>query len=577
MEDPNGNQSLLATFFDPEEFEFTTIGFVNRFKSGLELRALNLPEYAGMSFRIRVAGWMIKDLGSGKIEGQTHEQRIMEALLNAPDGVVVSNIEDDPNCGFPTDVIAENIFTNCFEFTIGAQNQLLVEAEPDTVYPGQASVLTARLLTAQGDTVDFPQDQQFEIALDEASAPLGTILFANGDTLDAGTNIGPDFAFIANPNINEVGSVKISITTIYDEKALFNNSSIQIEPLPEVVILRPQNGWNNQQIGATPQMPNVNMRAQVSNIDESRQNNFLWEYKIQYSLERFGIEGGNRFEYCPRVGECTFSGTSSSTGSGPTNWIVNFSQEFATCVARNNRPVRPSANSQCTAQDQTANWQAGEEDIFIGGVVSVTVRVPISEEDTLVALADSVYNITGQNPTQVAVRNGIEVPYQVVIYHESLPRWAHFNTRNRDRYNANGNPVYGYPNGYGLAQLDNPTATPQQLWNWVTNRQGGVNLFEEKERQARAYLLRLSNRQSSPAPSFEEEPNSEEILLREQLQRYNGFRYWDWELINRRDPTLGGTWIIVAPNAAARNQPYGTILWNLYQDVLNENLPQGWD
>ncbi len=576
VQDPDGNPSLMATFFDPEEFEFSTVAFLSRNRPGLELWALNLPENSGKSFRARIVGWMIKDLIAGKVAVKNPERQIMEALSNVPEGVVVTNIEDDPNCGVVFEQV-EDLFIGCFEFTIGSQNQLLVEAEPDTVYPGQASVLKARLLTAEGDTLDFPQDQQFEIVLDEASAPLGTILFANGDTLDAGTNIGPDFAFFADYNIEQDTVIKINIATIYEENELFKEVSIKVSLLPELVILQPQNGWANQQIADTPHMPIVNMNAQVLNIDENRQNSFLWEYKVQYTLERFGINGGNRFNYCPRVGECTFSGTSSSSGSDSTNWLVNFGQEFATCIARNNRPIIPDVNSQCVTQDQTTNWQAGQEDIFIGGVVSATVKVPISEEDTLFALVDSIYSIIGQNPTPAEIRNGIEVPYQVVLYHESFPRWAHFNTRTRNNFNIIGNPIYGYPNGYGLAQLDNPPAIPQQLWNWIANRQGGVNLFDEKERQARAYLLRLANRQNSPAPNFEEETNSEELLLREQLQRYNGFRYWDWEPVNRRDPTLGGTWIIVAPNAAGRNQPYGTILWNLYQNVLNENLPQGWN
>ena len=386
-------------------------------------------------------------------------------------------------------------------------------------------------------------------------------------------NLPPGFS--ENNEINDP-NCGLPIDTIA-ENVFVNCFEFRITNLsPEVRIIEPEEDWSDQMISGIPEMPELNFDAEVINLVTNNPLEFLWEFNVEYSLNRFGVENGNRFEYCPRVGQCTFSGNSTDLNTNTTNWIVNFNQEFATCLAKNNERVLPINTLDCTSNDQTTDWGA-DEDIFIGGSVSLNVRVPVSSGDTLFASADSIFSILGQNPTPNNVRNGIEIPYQVILYHESLPRWAQFNTRNRNDYNGIGMPVYGFPNGYGIAQIDRPVASPQQLWNWNSNRERGLEIFQEKEAQARTYLNRLSNRQINPAPKFEIEPNSEELLLREQFQRYNGGRYWDWQLLNSRNPNQGGRWVPIAANAFNLDEPYGTILWELYQNVLNENLPQGWN
>ncbi|WP_163628759.1 fibronectin type III domain-containing protein [Paludibacter sp. 221] len=51
--------------------------------------------------------------------------------------------------------------------------------------------------------------------------------------------------------------------------------------------------------------------------------------------------------------------------------------------------------------------------------------------------------------------------------------------------NASGEPLYGYPRGFGLKQLDNwgngQYATAQHLWNWKANIDGGIEVIKEKK------------------------------------------------------------------------------------------------
>ena len=40
-----------------------------------------------------------------------------------------------------------------------------------------------------------------------------------------------------------------------------------------------------------------------------------------------------------------------------------------------------------------------------------------------------------------------------------------------------GMPIYGYPAGYGVMQLDTPKPTVGQIWNWQANVDGGKTLI----------------------------------------------------------------------------------------------------
>jgi len=151
----------------------------------------------------------------------------LPALMGLPDSYELSNV-DDPNCGLPYDVIEENVFANCFEFIIGGKEQLIVEASQDSLYPGGSTVLTAKLLTIDGDTLTFGQDQPFEIALSPGSSAFGSLLFANGDTLDAGTNPGPDFGLFSDAPIEEEQELEITLITAYEDQVLRTTKSIKV-------------------------------------------------------------------------------------------------------------------------------------------------------------------------------------------------------------------------------------------------------------------------------------------------------------------------------------------------------------
>lgn len=255
IEYPDGSSFPLANFFDPEEFEYPLFVELNRRTRGALLQVDNAPENEGLSFKIRVAGWMVKGLSAGKVATAPVENELLAMLMDTGNNVVLSNI-DDPNCSFPTDIISENVFTNCFEFTIGGKNRLFVEAEPDSIYPGGASVLTAKLITAEGDTVDFPPNQVFEVSIDEEFRDLGTLLSTTNDTADVITNNGPVFGFLSDSPVGEPQTVSITLITAYEAVVLRGSKGVGLKAPFDLAIvldddaevqptLRVGNGTNN--------------------------------------------------------------------------------------------------------------------------------------------------------------------------------------------------------------------------------------------------------------------------------------------------------------------------------------------
>jgi hypothetical protein len=109
------------------------------------------------------------------------------------------------------------------------------------------------------------------------------------------------------------------------------------------------------------------------------------------------------------------------------------------------------------------------------------------------------FYIRGKNPTEAQIRNYLTQQnyypqYWFIIkitrQESSLRQFETGTNYRKDRLtgvtNASGEPLYGRPRGFGLKQLDNwgvPTqyATPQHLWHWEANIDGGVEVIREKE------------------------------------------------------------------------------------------------
>ncbi|MGP8247814.1 MAG: hypothetical protein ACLQVN_25285 [Bryobacteraceae bacterium] len=157
--------------------------------------------------------------------------------------------------------------------------------------------------------------------------------------------------------------------------------------------------------------------------------------------------------------------------------------------------------------DQTpANtWDAKAAIANLGG--SLTVRVKAGKEAASIAV-----KVTGANPAATDVNAYLATKpgstgFDKLLAHES--KFRHFN--------AQGEPLKSFDNGYGMCQLTAPVPTFDQVWNWKLNVNGGLSLFAGKRASAIQYLSQ-SNRSYT-----------DDQLTHEAVCRWNGGSYHVWD------------------------------------------------
>ncbi len=119
--------------------------------------------------------------------------------------------------------------------------------------------------------------------------------------------------------------------------------------------------------------------------------------------------------------------------------------------------------------------------------------------------------IVGENPTKDEIRSFISTlrdasGFDLVLDRESGMR----------HFGSDGEPIVSSDNGYGIAQLTDPTPTYAEMWNWQLNIDVGVALFQEKATEAARWLAQDGRTHSA------------DELKRETLSRWNGGSYYAW-------------------------------------------------
>jgi hypothetical protein len=130
--------------------------------------------------------------------------------------------------------------------------------------------------------------------------------------------------------------------------------------------------------------------------------------------------------------------------------------------------------------------------------------------------------ILGDNPPKDLIRAELGDPrLQVIAYLESRFR----------QFDAQGHPLWGPPNGFGVMQLDNPAPNAREIWDWKANVAAGEQLFQAKEREIRQHYDNVLS--ANPGAS----PLSEPQLMAALYQYYNtgnkGY-YWAWDAGSKR-------------------------------------------
>ena len=209
-------------------------------------------------------------------------------------------------------------------------------------------------------------------------------------------------------------------------------------------------------IDTTPQMPQIDLVANVDNPDEvSGCNRFVWEGILSYDATKYGAKIAKNFSYNKVI--------SDTNGISGNHWKPQF--------------IGPSVFGGGDLTIHVWVLRQGEPDN------ATPKRVPDTEIKDL--------KVLGKNPSFSEITSGLNnIVYAKILNFESsiqfgvgtrgyegLPRWeVNPPQKNIDR---------GLQ-GVGLSQVTPPT-NDQQLWNWGVNVTAGLKILEDKAVKARAY------------------------------------------------------------------------------------------
>ena len=345
-----------------------------------------------------------------------------------------------------------------------------------------------------------------------------------------------------------------------------------------------------------PKMPEVICKARLKNYNKGEVT-FEWEYWVSYELFRRDRRKKEQpwLELCSRTGKVMFFGNSTSINEDITLFDVNFSKEYATSIKFNaNQPeIANWIDYGGDCSEERVSWEEGN-DIFIGGDVWIKVTAKNQQNQILDWDTLSVGKLLGGQISKQSVLSGIDIPLKAIIYNEtSYRKYQQFNLNNNGKYNPKGYPIYGYPNGFGLLQIDNPPPSELQLWNWKENRAEGQRRHDRNINLAQNYGNRIRNgnyidNKEKNLYKIKISKNNiiimkyinatdlvtDEQLLKDAFQRYNSGRpYWYWKAEFPNDENSDGNW---ETNTGLQPLPkhkylYAEEVWCIYESFLQGN------
>jgi hypothetical protein len=255
------------------------------------------------------------------------------------------------------------------------------------------------------------------------------------------------------------------------------NKNVIINNKPELIIIYPSSDSPDEKITDEPQMPKVTCKVEFVNYQVS-QIKFEWEYWVGYTYLR---RDKGWVPLCPRETQLEFRGDTYGYSYQVSNWEVPFIITTLDSV-RIKAPLPERSNSpryggDCDEIITKATFINDGFDVFTGGYVYVKV-IARDNNGKIIAFADINANkIRGINPTSEKILSEAgSNEIRAILSQES--NLLQFTDNSSWPYGEDGWPKYGYPNGYGLMQLDNnPPAREDQLWNWKRNLEGGKAIY----------------------------------------------------------------------------------------------------
>jgi hypothetical protein len=199
--------------------------------------------------------------------------------------------------------------------------------------------------------------------------------------------------------------------------------------------------------------------------------------------------------------------------------------------------------------------------VIRGGAFDIKIKVDVLDAatgQTRAYVLDGETDITGDSPDVDSVKAGLGniLALEAIAYQESA--------RTFDQFDANGEPLFGKPHGYGVMQIDTPRATDEQVWDWQANVAAGVSLYNTKVKEITSLYTRLGKKYGVYLSSDQ--------LQTAVIQYYNGGLYWVWSGNSK-------TWVKGSklPSRDANGDPYADIINGIIAQVQAGSPPAGWN
>ncbi len=475
---------------------------------------------------------------------------------------------------------------------------LIVETDPKIIAPGDTAIVTVKRRTDYG-IEEFNQDQSFDVWIVEGSNYGFLLDSLTGNSGSSLTDAVNRFRIVANDSV-DVDSTKIVVRVITetgnvstrltknnvsknDEVKIENSNlndkekepvqtdwivfgetlegfgNVVLEDKYEIEILNPNNN-SEEWITIEPKMPDVICKAKLKNYDKGNVT-FDWEYWVSYKLLRHKFQKVDTL--MRRTGKIQICGKSYSNNSEITSWTVPFDRDSLNYVLLTvKQPEIPGWDRYGgDNNEKRISWDEGDE-IFFGGDVFLQITAKNNYGNIIGFKQQNSGRILGKNPFPQDVLNSITSnEFKAIVKHEALSK--QFNENYINKYNEKGYPKYGPPNGYGLAQIDNPPPLEMDLWNWKSNLNRGKSIYDDKKIDAYNFMQNHPN------------TYTEEMLLKCAFQKYNMYGYeektkithyfWRWN--DKKGIWVDDEYIIERTKALGFKQRYGITIWNIYKSL----------
>jgi hypothetical protein len=513
----------------------------------LKLFADDLGELDSVEVMLRVGTYINTEIPFSALQIEREKtERVSKIPLANDEAIPINNKMKKKKDGIKPKLIGGGSwgeYVEGFAKVIIKRPTLYVAFNPDTLSPGDTADVIIKLKKADGTLLDFPSDQLFEVGV-IGGCEYGKILTSDNRTDLYFKDIQQPIRFIAADSIDADSAIVQLRVGIPEEKGLklakknnkaklssnnycsaveyqYSNSGIGngIVIKSGLDIIYPILDNHIEWITEEPKMPEIICKAKLKNIFFSGFYNLDWFFSVSWRRNHGGY-----------------------TKKDLIGTVIGYSHDIV---------------------EIKIPW--GEE--IIGGDKVVLQLMAVTNQGIFKSKIENPFKILGKNPSIQAVKEGLTLQLQIIVYKETGSaegKWNHFY--------SSGYPIFGPPHGYGLMQLDTPN-TAQQYWNWKENKTEGISRLQVKYEMANAFYNRL--RRVNHNVQFY---NTDELLM-QTFQLYNGGYYYnDWEPDDRNHPERGGKWKKGNPTVwPGHTDCYAEEAWAIYSDILNGIYPPYWD